>query len=340
KTLGSESFELIYEDGDSALTRIKQATRRIQELSDYDSNLRGYLEGLESAQATLDDLALTLRDFNDALEFSPDRLADVESRLADLARIKRKYGGSVQSAIEHFSESENRLPDIEHRDEREAELRNQVEAALEKYIASASELHQERIKWSKKFERAVEQELSEVAMERATFDVRISSPEALSEHRGAEVERRFRSTGFDDVEFYFSANKGEPAKPLARVASGGEASRLMLVLKTIAGATEFPRTIVFDEIDSGIGGRVSDAVGAKLKRLSETNQVLCVTHQAQIARFATAHHAVEKHESGKKTVVEIHKLDSRGRVEEIARMLTGSEITDTARRHAKELLKS
>ncbi|HXI90113.1 MAG TPA: DNA repair protein RecN, partial [Blastocatellia bacterium] len=143
----------------------------------------------------------------------------------------------------------------------------------------------------------------------------------------------------DRVEFYFSANVGEAIRPLAKVASGGEASRLMLVLKTVAGATEFPRTIVFDEIDSGIGGRVSEAVGVKLKKLSETNQVFCVTHQPQIARFADSHLLVRKEAIAGRTEISVDTLDRRGRVEEIARMLTGAEITETARRHAREMLK-
>jgi DNA repair protein RecN (Recombination protein N) len=142
------------------------------------------------------------------------------------------------------------------------------------------------------------------------------------------------------VEFYFSANVGEAVKPLVKVASGGEASRLMLVLKTVANASEFPRTIVFDEIDSGIGGRVSEAVGAKLKKLSQTNQVLCVTHQPQIARFADSHLLVKKETVGGRTEVNVESLDRRARVEEIARMLTGAEITDSARRHAREMLKN
>ena len=141
------------------------------------------------------------------------------------------------------------------------------------------------------------------------------------------------------MEFYFSANVGEEVKPLARVASGGEASRLMLVLKTVANGSQFPRTIVFDEIDTGIGGRVSEAVGIKLKKLSQTNQVLCVTHQPQIARFADSHLVVQKEALKGRTQVSVDKLDKAGRIEELARMLTGAEITDSARRHAKELLK-
>ena len=165
-------------------------------------------------------------------------------------------------------------------------------------------------------------------MDHARFQIQIKD---VSESGGPK--------GIDHIEFYFSANAGEDLKPLARVASGGEASRLMLVLKTVANATEFPRTIVFDEIDSGIGGRVSEAVGVKLRKLAETNQVLCVTHQPQIARFADSHLAVQKAVIEGRTQVDISKLNRAGRIEELARMLTGAEITDTARRHARELLK-
>jgi DNA repair protein RecN (Recombination protein N) len=150
----------------------------------------------------------------------------------------------------------------------------------------------------------------------------------------------FTVSGIDRVEFYFSANVGETVKPLAKVASGGEASRLMLVLKTVANASEFPRTIVFDEIDTGIGGRVSEAVGLKLRKLSQTNQVLCVTHQPQIARFADSHLLVHKDVVDGSTRVGVDKLDRHAQVEELARMLTGAEITASARRHARELLKT
>jgi DNA repair protein RecN (Recombination protein N) len=203
----------------------------------------------------------------------------------------------------------------------------------------ARRLHDERVKAAKKFERAVEHDLAEVAMEDARFEVRIDAP-ADSELAAEEAESALTARGMDQIEFYFSANLGEGVRPLARVASGGEASRLMLVLKTIASASEFPRTIVFDEIDTGIGGRVSEAVGVKLKKLSETNQVLCVTHQPQIARFADSHLLVRKEAIAGRTEVRVERLDRRGRIEEIARMLTGAEITESARRHARELLKT
>jgi DNA repair protein RecN (Recombination protein N) len=338
-TLGSESFGLIYEDNDSAITRLRQAMKRVEELSQYESSFRGYLEGLESARALLEDLSFALRDFTDGLEYSPERVAEIESRLAELSRLKRKYGGTIESALEHLSRSEERLDQVERADERESELRASLDAARREYIGLARRLHDERVKAAKKFERAIEHDLAEVAMENARFEVRIDVP-AEGELAVEENDSAFTARGIDQIEFYFSANVGEAVRPLARVASGGEASRLMLVLKTIASASEFPRTIVFDEIDTGIGGRVSEAVGVKLKKLSETNQVLCVTHQPQIARFADSHLLVRKEAVAGRTEVSLERLDRRGRIEEIARMLTGAEITESARRHARELLKT
>ena len=338
-TLCSESFNLTYEDGDSAITRLRQTLRRVEELAGYESRFREYLEGLETSRALLEDLAFSLRDFADKLEFSPTRLEEIESRLAELARLKRKYGGSIESALEHLARSQDRLRQIERSDEREAQLRADLTATRAAYIKSARSLHQERVRSAKKFERAVEKDLAEVAMEHARFQALITAPRD-SDLISGDSDSSFNSTGIDRVEFFFSANAGESIRPLARVASGGEASRLMLVLKTVAGATEFPRTIVFDEIDSGIGGRVSEAVGVKLKKLSESNQVFCVTHQPQIARFADLHLLVRKEALAGRTLVSVERLDRRGRVEEIARMLTGAEITETARRHAREMLKS
>jgi DNA repair protein RecN (Recombination protein N) len=338
-TLCTEGFSLTYDDSDSAITRIRQTARRVEELAGYDSRFQQHLEGLETARALLEDLAFALRDFADKLEFSPARLDTIEDRAGELARLKRKYGGSIESALEHLARSQDRLRQIERSDEREAELKRELDAAHAAYLKLAVKLHQERVRSAKKFDRAVERDLSEVAMEHAKFQVQITSSEE-SETNSEDATHAFSATGIDRVEFYFSANAGEAVRPLARVASGGEASRLMLVLKSVAGSSEFPRTIVFDEIDTGIGGRVSEAVGGKLKKLAATNQVLCVTHQPQIARFADTHLLVRKESTAGRTGISVERLDRRGRIEEIARMLTGAEITETARRHAREMLKS
>jgi DNA repair protein RecN (Recombination protein N) len=327
-TLCQASYSRIYEDDDAAVGRLRQTLKDVVELSEFDSSFRDYVEGLESARAVLEDLSFALRDFADKLEFSPARLATIEDRLAELSRLKRKYGGSIETALEHFAQSQDRLQAIETSDQREQELTTELTTAQQRYLERSRKLHKQRVRAAKLLEQAVEQGTAEVAMEKARFQVQIT-----------DSENDFGPTGIDSVEFHFSANVGEDVKPLARVASGGEASRLMLVLKTVSNASEFPRTIVFDEIDTGIGGRVSEAVGIKLKKLSQTNQVLCVTHQPQIARFADNHLVVQKEALAGRTTVSVNKLDRAGRVEELARMLTGAQITDSARRHARELLK-
>ena len=322
------SYSRIYEDDDAAVTRVRQTLKEVEELAEYEPSFHDYLEGLETARVLLEELSFSLRDFADRLEFSPARLAEIEDRLVELSRLKRKYGGSIESSLEHLASSEDRLRQIETSDERERELNAELATAHERYLELARKLHKERVKAAKKFEQAVEKGIAEVAIDNAQFQVQVNdSIEAAGQK------------GIDHTEFYFSANVGEEVKPLARVASGGEASRLMLVLKTVANGSQFPRTIVFDEIDTGIGGRVSEAVGIKLKKLAQTNQVLCVTHQPQIARFADSHLVVQKEALKGRTQVSVGRLDKAGRVEELARMLTGAEITDSARKHAKELLK-
>lgn len=330
-------YSLVYEDNDAALARVQRTARELTELAELEPLFYTYLEGLESARVVLEDLAFSLREFLEKLEYSPARLAEIEDRLAELSRLKRKYGGSLESALEHLARSEDRLRQTESSDDRAAELKTELRAARSNYLERAAKLHAQRKSAAKKFEKAVERGMMEVALENARFQIQITAltPEELSD----EANRSFSSTGIDRVEFYFSANIGEALRPLSKVASGGEASRLMLVLKSVAGASEFPRTIVFDEIDAGIGGRVSEAVGVKLKKLAQTNQILCVTHQAQIARFADIHLTVQKEAVEGHTEVMVTTLDRRGRVEELARMLTGAEITDNARRHARELLK-
>jgi DNA repair protein RecN (Recombination protein N) len=337
--LCADAYDRTYEENDSTVARLSLLERQIAELSDYESSYRNYSEGLASSRALLEDLAHTLRGFAENLTFSPARLAEVENRLAEIARLKRKYGGTIESALEHLARARERLLMLERSDERAAEIAKELQQARAAYLEAALKLSDERERASKDFRRGVEKSLGEVALDHARFEVRVSAP-AEEELRGDEASRHFAPTGIDSVEFFFSANAGEPVRPLSKVASGGEASRLMLVLKTIASPTRFPRTIVFDEVDAGIGGRVSEAVGLKLKALARTNQVLCVTHQAQIARFADTHLLVNKAAIKGRTEIDVGKIERARRVEEIARMLTGAEITDAARRHAREMLKT
>ena len=329
-TLSDEAYLLLYENEEAAIATLDKAVQRITELTEYESSFRDYTEGLQTAQAILEDLAISVRDFRNRLEFSPERLEEIESRLAEIARLKRKYGGTVESVLEHFAESEERLKNIETAGLREKELSKKLAKAREDYVKIARRLHEKREASARTFEKEIEKNLKAVALEKARFEVRVNADDAN--------DKSFTAKGFDQIEFYFSANPGESVKPIARVASGGEASRLMLIVQTTAKLAEFEKAMVFDEIDTGIGGRVAEAVGLKLKELAKTQQVLCVTHQPQIASLADRHFIVEKESVTNRTLIRVKQLDETEKVEEIARMLTGAQITETARRHAEEML--
>jgi len=333
--LSEESYALLYENEESTVTTLEKAARKIAELTEYESSFRDYAEGLQTAQAVLEDLAISVRDFRNRLEFSPERLEEIENRLAEISRLKRKYGGAIEMILAHLSESEERLKNIETAELREEELRRELKKAREDYLKIARELHDKREKTARKFEKEVEANLKMVALEKARFQVRVDAPDDFQDETS---DKSFTAKGFDAVEFYFSANVGESVKPIAKVASGGEASRLMLILKTTAKLSEHEKAMVFDEIDAGIGGRVAEAVGLKLKELAKTQQVLCVTHQPQVARLADHHFLVEKEAVKNRTEIRVKELDENEKVEEIARMLTGAKITETARQHAKEML--
>lgn len=334
--LGDEAYLLLYDDEQATVSTLEKAARKIAELAEYESSFKEYTEGLQTAQAVLEDLAFAVRDFRGSLEFSPERLEEIENRLADLSRLKRKYGGAIETVLAHLKESEARLKNIETFEERKEELKKVLTRQREDYLKIASEIHDKRTKAARKFEKEVESNLKAVALEKAKFEVRIDAPNATDLQ--SENDRRLTAKGYDQIEFYFSANVGESVKPLARVASGGEASRLMLILKTTAKSNEAEKSVVFDEIDVGIGGRVAEAVGLKLKQLARTQQVLCVTHQAQVASLADQHFLVEKETIGKRTKVGVKQLNGSEKIEEIARMLTGAKITETARQHAREML--
>ncbi len=334
--LSDETYLLLYENEEATISTLEKSIRKINELVEYESSFGEYGDALQTAQAVLEDLAMSVRDFRNRLEFSPERLEEIESRLAEILRLKRKYGGAIETVLTHLDESEARLKNIESFEERKEELKKVLAKEREEYLKIAGEIHDKRTKAARKFEKEVEANLKAVALEKARFEVRIEAPSAAD--LKSETSKRLTAKGFDQIEFYFSANVGESPKPLAKVASGGEASRLMLILKTTAKSSEAEKSVVFDEIDVGIGGRVAEAVGLKLKELAKTQQVLCVTHQAQVASLADQHFLVEKETVGKKTRVGVKDLSEKERVEEIARMLTGAQITETARQHAKEML--
>ena len=327
--LSDDAYKLLYEQDESTIATLDKAARRIAELSEYDSRFSDYREPLDTARAVIEDVAMTARDFRSSIEFSPARLEEIEDRLAGISRLARKYGGTIDAVLGHLAESEKRLENIETAELREQELEKKLSVDRAAYLDAAMALHDQRVAAAVKFSKDVEANLKAVALEKARFEVRVSRDDA-----------KFAATGFDDVEFFFSANPGESPKALVKVASGGEASRLMLILKTTAKATEAEKAAVFDEIDAGIGGRVAEAVGLKLKQLATSQQVLCVTHQPQVASLADKHFVVEKSMGRNRTAVGIRELDGDERVEEIARMLAGEKITESARTHAAEMIES
>jgi DNA repair protein RecN (Recombination protein N) len=348
--LSGDAYRRIYDDEDSILSSLSVAQKRVNDLAAVDNRFAPYIEQLSTVKHVLNDVAFFLGEYYGGIQASPDRLSAVDDRLMELNRLKRKYGDSVAAALETLAELVERREQLMNSDEHCQGLEAQLRQSLNDYEKESSALGELRHGAAAKFEGAVNKELKDVSLGAARFSVRLSASQkgqmtqklqSLLGEGGGEVDRGgVRRSGSEDVEFLFSANPGEEMRTMNGVASGGELSRLMLALKTITAPSLFPKTLIFDEIDVGIGGKVADAVGMRLRRLAKTNQVLCVTHQLQIARYADAHFLVNKDVVNGRTLTKVAELDEQGRIEELARMIGGSEITASARKHAKELIKS
>jgi DNA repair protein RecN (Recombination protein N) len=336
------AYDALYESNGSAAASIRAATRQIEELLRFDEQFREVVPELESARITIEDVGTRLRDYGEGIEASPERLAEVEDRLAALDRLKRKYGPTLDDAIAMGAELERKLNEVENKDEVLRKLHQELAVAAKQYLAAARALSRQRYESARKLEKLVESEINELAM-KARFKVEVS---------GTDEEAHWTSRGFDLVQYLISANPGEPLGAVDEIASGGELSRVMLALKTSIETGQpkrgsrngkgdtGQRTLVFDEIDAGIGGRAAEAVGKKLKQLSRTKQVLCITHLPQIASFADQHYLIEKREAGGRTKTSVRRLDDAERTKEIARMVSGAKLTDTSLKHAEQMLKA
>ncbi len=326
------AYGALYDSPGAALAQVRQARRRLEELSKIDPASAEMLDALKPAEIAIEEAAHSLRGYIGSLEADPDRLERVESRLAAIEKLKRKYGGSVEEIIAFLEDVRAKLSSVENAAERKAELAKELETAAAAYERSAAELSAIRRKGAKALEKTVQAELAEVAMGGTVFQVELR-PAEWSAH------------GSDQVRFLLSPNTGEEPKPLDKIASGGELSRLALSLKTCVTAKEnkpaagSTRTMVFDEVDSGIGGATAEAVGRRLKKLAKGSQLLCVTHLAQVAGFADHHYRVEKRETAGRTSTSIEELSSKDRAREIARMLSGQTLTPEAVKHAEQLIK-
>ena len=337
----SQLYEQLY-GGDlsesSTLDGLKIASRTIAKLCELDGSLSELNERFESTLYELEDIAYQIRDYRDKIEFNPHRLSEVEERLDLIHRLKRKYGDSISEILAYQAQASQKLEDLQFGSERIEELKDQIHVVTQGAQRLAIELSEKRRETATQLESLIERELQTLGMEKAVFQILVSPIESAEGPLEIEGKRyELRADGMDEIEFFISPNVGSEPKPLAKIASGGEISRVMLALKTVLAQIDLIPTMIFDEIDAGIGGRTADIVGQKLKELSRFRQVFCITHLPQIARFADQHFRVEKSVEGNRTTITAKLLTPEERVEEVARM-HGGEATVTTIAHARELL--
>ncbi len=342
------AFDLLYEGNGSTASTLRAAQKQVEELARYEPKFQEGLAALESARISVEDVGATLRDYAGGIQASPEHLAEVEDRLAMIDRLKRKYGPSLDEVIQFGADVSRKLSDVENKDEILRQLRAELTKAADEYLRDARALSKKRADAARRLEKLVEAEINDLAM-KSTFRI---------EKTQSEEEGGWTASGIDQVVYMISTNPGEPMHQLEHIASGGELSRVMLALKASVEVGKDPKTasqtgpksrrhgsvpqktLVFDEIDTGIGGRAAEAVGKKLKALSRANQVLCVTHLPQIATFADQHYVIEKKESGGRTRTSIRPVTGEERTEEVARMLSGAKLTETSRKHAEQMIKA
>jgi DNA repair protein RecN (Recombination protein N) len=340
-TAAMSAHELLYESENAAETSLGLALKHLEELARYDARFQEPAQQLAAAKAIVEDVDAEVRDFADNIHASPGRLEEIEDRLAALDRLKRKYGKTLAEVIAFGAEASRQLAEVENRDALLLELKAKEAQDAGAYQAAAKQLTASRAEAAKRLEKLAEAQINDLAMS-TRFNVRVTaqqSPESWTAH------------GWDQVDCLIATNAGEPLKPLHEIASGGEMSRVMLALKvtveeSASGSAQrkkksvLPRTLVFDEIDIGIGGRAAEAVGRKLKTLSKGQQVLCITHLPQIAAFGDQHFLIEKTEKRGRTQTDVRRMEDSERTHEIARMLSGAKLTETSMKHAEHLLES
>ncbi len=335
-----EVLALLYDDGQSASARLRRAGTLLRDLSAFDPQLGAPTEALGEAEAYLGDAVARARVQRDRAAFDPARMEEIDERLDALARLKRKYGETVEAVRAYREEVAGRLQRLARHDDLVADAEARLQALGQEAASEALALSGAREEAAARLERLIQKELRGLGMEHARFRAAVGhEPVEPGELACGAGRWRVGLRGADAVEFLLSANPGEELKPLAKVVSGGELSRTMLAIKTVLAAADQMPTMVFDEVDAGIGGRVADVVGQTLRRTASGRQVLCVSHLATIAAHADHHLVVEKRVVRGTTRTTVVAPDAAGRVEELARMLGGERITDATRRHARELVR-
>lgn len=329
RELAHEVHAELQEEEQAVLTRLGRVGRALAELAQTDPAMGDCAQAATESAIQLKELAGRLRDYAQQLEADPDRQAVVEDRLELIQRLKKKYGGSVEAVIATGSQVQEELRLLDSREERTADLAARLEEEARRLRTLAQQLSKKRMEAAKRMTALVGAELVALKMEQAVFQVTLSSDES-AEGLGP--------TGRDRAEFLLSSNPGEPPRPLGRVASGGELSRIMLALKTVLAEMDQVPVLVFDEIDTGVGGAVAAAMGTRLRRLGSFHQVFCITHLPQVASQAEQHLLVEKGQESQRTATSVRVLTGMGREEEVARMLGGLTVTKKVRETAAELI--
>jgi len=321
----ARGYESFYESEASVLSAIAQNERAIRDAAQHDSRLQPLAEQIETARISIQDIAYALRDYAEQIEADPRELERVQTRLAELERLHRKYGPDL---LEHVDKVRREMDSIGLTETKKEQLQAEISGIRQQYTETALQLSKKRRAASKKLEAAVGQQLRSLAMPHARFMV-----------AWTDVSPG-RASGIDRPELLISANPGEEPRALEKIASGGELSRVMLALRTVLAVDDTRKTLVFDEVDAGIGGKAAETVGQKLKELSARYQIFCVTHLAQIAAFADHQYRIDKLILDGRSVTRVEALTGEARIEELVRMMSGSRVTDAARAHVKELLKA
>ena len=335
-----ETVGLLYEDPQSATTRLSRAATLLRDLSRYEPDAAASIEAIEGAQAYLEDVVGRARALRDRAVFDPERLEQIDARLDTIVKLKRKYGDSVAAILAHRQEVATALDRITRHDAIAEQMERTVAEAAAAAGAEAAALSQARTRGAERLERLIQKEIRGLGMEHGRFRVALRrEPAAGGELAAGPDGWRVGPRGAESAELLLSANPGEDLRPLAKVVSGGELSRVMLAAKTVLAAADDVPVLVFDEVDAGIGGRVADVVGQKLAASAAGRQVLCVTHLAPIAAYAGQHLLVEKRVARGATRTSVTLLPAAARVDELARMLGGERVTEASRRHARELLR-
>jgi len=322
----------ISESGSGALSNLRESRKALDQIAEIMSELSDHRERLENAFYEIEDICEVLKDRQSELQFSPNRLNEVEERLQEIHRLEKKYGDTITEVLKYRENALYRLDSMEHREEHKEELGRKIKVLEEKVIAQAKELSRRRKSAAVELKGKTESKLRTLGMKNAVFEI------ATTYREGKGGRHACGPHGYDRVEFLISPNRGEPLRPLREIASGGEISRIMLAIKTVFAETDKIASLIFDEIDTGIGGEVALSIGEHLANLGKHKQILCITHLASIAVRADNHLKVIKNEQNGRTVTLVKRVKDNDRVEEIARMLAGDQEDLTSRKHALEML--